>query len=66
MFKSNKQSAAVLRWSLGRLDWHYIAPGKPVQNAFVESYMDPARAQTTLVENRHNSVAVVYPASLQA
>jgi putative transposase len=31
-------STAVLRWSLGRLDWHYIAPGKPVQNAFVESF----------------------------
>lgn len=31
-------STAVLRWSLGRLDWRYIAPGKPVQNAFVESF----------------------------
>jgi putative transposase len=31
-------STAVLRWSLGRLDWHYIAPGKPVQNAFIESF----------------------------
>jgi putative transposase len=34
-------SSAVLRWSLGRLDWHYIAPGKPVQNAFVESFNSP-------------------------
>ncbi len=31
-------SMAMLRWSIGRLDWHYIAPGKPVQNAFVESF----------------------------
>jgi hypothetical protein len=31
-------SSAVLRWSLGRLDWHYIAPGKPAQNALVESF----------------------------
>jgi putative transposase len=31
-------STAVLCWSIGRLDWHYIAPGKPVQNAFVESF----------------------------
>ena len=31
-------STAVLRWSLGRLDWHYIAPGKPMQNAFIESF----------------------------
>jgi putative transposase len=35
---SELTSCAVLRWSLGRLEWHYIAPGKPVQNAFVESF----------------------------
>ena len=29
---------AGLRRSIGRLDWHDIAPGKPVQNAFVESF----------------------------
>jgi putative transposase len=31
-------SCAVLRWATGRLEWHYIEPGKPVQNAFVESF----------------------------
>lgn len=31
-------SGAVLRWATGRLQWHYIEPGKPVQNAFVESF----------------------------
>jgi putative transposase len=31
-------SAAILRWSQERqVEWHYIAPGKPTQNAFVES-----------------------------
>ena len=31
-------SVAVLRWTQDRkLGWHYIAPGKPTQNAFVES-----------------------------
>ena len=31
-------SGAVLRWATGRLEWHYIEPGKPVQNAFIESF----------------------------
>jgi putative transposase len=31
-------SHAILRWQQERgVEWHYIAPGKPVQNAFVES-----------------------------
>ncbi len=32
-------SNAILAWAdEGRIDWHYIAPGKPVQNAFIESF----------------------------
>jgi putative transposase len=32
-------SLAMLRWSQERqVEWHYIAPGKPIQNAFVESF----------------------------
>jgi putative transposase len=32
-------SMAILRWSQDRqIDWHYIAPGKPMQNGFVESF----------------------------
>lgn len=32
-------SMAMLRWSQERqVAWHYIAPGKPQQNAFVESF----------------------------
>src|SRR6195256_3425761 len=32
-------SMAILRWSQhARIEWHYIAPGKPQQNAFVESF----------------------------
>ena len=31
-------SHAIMRWQEERgVGWHYIAPGKPVQNAFVES-----------------------------
>jgi putative transposase len=28
----------VLRWSTDRVAWHYIQPGKPMQNAFIESF----------------------------
>jgi putative transposase len=32
-------SNAILTWAdQSRVDWHYIAPGKPIQNAFVESF----------------------------
>ncbi|MGE5504204.1 MAG: IS3 family transposase, partial [Actinomycetota bacterium] len=32
-------SMAMLRWSQDhQVDWHYIAPGKPMQNGFVESF----------------------------
>jgi putative transposase len=32
-------SVAILRWSQERqIDWHYIAPGKPMQNGFIESF----------------------------
>jgi putative transposase len=32
-------SMAILRWSQDHgIDWHYIAPGKPMQNGFIESF----------------------------
>jgi putative transposase len=37
-------SMAILKWSGGtKIDWHYIAPGKPQQNAFVESFIGRLR-----------------------
>jgi putative transposase len=32
-------SNAILRWQQDHgVEWHYIAPGKPMQNGFVESF----------------------------
>lgn len=32
-------SNAILKWQKDRsVEWHYIAPGKPMQNGFVESF----------------------------
>ena len=37
-------SNAILRWTDGhKVEWHYIAPGKPVQNAFAESFIGRLR-----------------------
>jgi putative transposase len=37
-------SMAILRWSEERrVEWHYIAPGKPQQNAFAESFIGRLR-----------------------
>ena len=34
-----RTSTAILAWSdRQKVAWHYIAPGKPVQNAFIESF----------------------------
>src|SRR6266852_9805715 len=36
---SELTSNAILTWAdQTRVDWHYIAPGKPMQNAFIESF----------------------------
>jgi putative transposase len=36
---SELTSNAILAWAdKTKVDWHYIAPGKPMQNAFIESF----------------------------
>ena len=37
-------SNAILRWADDhKVEWHYIAPGKPVQNAFAKSFIGRLR-----------------------
>ena len=37
-------SMAILKWVQGNsIDWHYIQPGKPTQNAFIESFTGKLR-----------------------
>lgn len=39
-------SNAILQWTdRTKVDWHYIAPGKPIQNAFIESFNGKFRAE---------------------
>jgi putative transposase len=39
-------SMAILRWSQEMdIDWHYIAPSNPTQNAFVESFNWPSQGR---------------------
>ena len=51
-------SMAILRWTQERsVDWHYIAPGKPMQNGFVESFngklRDECLNETLFTSLRH-------------
>jgi putative transposase len=49
-------SGAVLRWATKRVAWHYIEPGKPVQNAFIESFNSKLRDEC-LIEHVFTSLA---------
>jgi len=56
-------STAVLRWSQEHgVGWHYIAPGKPMQNAFVESFngrlRDECLNETLFTSLRHARVVL--------
>jgi putative transposase len=53
---SELTSVAILRWVPGRVAWHYIEPGKPVQNAFIESFNSRLRDQC-LNEHLFDSLA---------
>ena len=49
-------SMTILRWSQDtHIEWHYIAPGKPTQNAFIESFNGKLRDEL-LNETLFNSL----------
>ena len=56
-------SNAILSWCAKRgVDWHYIAPGKPMQNGFVESFNGRMRDEflnETLFHGLHHTRAEV-------
>jgi len=53
---SELTSVAILRWVPGRVAWHYIEPGQPVQNAFIESFNSRLRDEC-LNEHLFDSLA---------
>ncbi len=58
-------SNAILAWSKDhKVEWHYIAPGKPMQNGYVESFMyrRPAGARGFLQILGHRTRAFMYSA----
>jgi putative transposase len=52
-------SMAILKWvQKAGIDWHYIAPGKPQQNGFIESFNGKLRDEClneTLFETLHDA-----------
>jgi putative transposase len=54
-------SRAMLEWTNRTgVDWHYIDPGKPVQNAFIESFNGRLRDEF-LNETTFTSLAQALP-----
>ena len=59
-------SNAILGWAdQTQVGWHYIAPGKPMQNAFVESFNGRLRDEflnetlfTSLLQGKRRAEAV--------
>jgi putative transposase len=42
----NPAATVILRWSQDTcVEWHYIAPGKPTDNAFIEAFNGRFRAE---------------------
>ena len=58
-------SNAILKWQQDRgVAWHYVAPGKPMQNGFVESFngrlRDECLNEYLFGSSDHRALAVQY------
>ena len=59
-------SNAILSWAdQTKVGWHYIAPGKPMQNAFVESFNGRLRDEFLNAKATRSSSVTVYPRNQQ-
>jgi putative transposase len=59
-------SHAIFAWAKDyRIDWHYIAPGKPMQNGYVESFNGKMRDELLNVEGALRRRAVLQSRSGQ-
>lgn len=57
-YETELTSMAILRWSKDRgVEWHYITPGKPYQNGFIESF-NPRLRDEYLNETIFTSLAL--------
>ncbi|TIX45866.1 MAG: transposase family protein, partial [Mesorhizobium sp.] len=62
-------SNAILAWSKDhRVEWHYIAPGKPMQNGYVESFNGRMRDELltracSSAARPHSSLGYLTPAA---
>jgi putative transposase len=62
---SEMTSNAILAWAdAARIEWHYIAPGKPMQNGFIESFAGRLRDEL-LNETLFSSLAQARAALLR-
>jgi transposase InsO family protein len=54
-------SRAILKWAGdNKVDWHYIDPGKPRQNAFIENFNGNLRAVQLLLGHTRMDSTVRY------
>lgn len=61
---TEQTSNATLKWQEERhVEWHYIAPGKPMQNGFVESFNGRLRGECL---NEHLFVGLCHARQLIA